>query len=73
MLTDLDFADDIAVISDGMVQSQELLSRVATECAKVGLRLNLKKTEYLTFNLPYEPLKTIGNVELRRVEDFKYP
>ena len=71
MLTNLDFADDIALICDGMVQAQELQSRVETECANVGLRLNPKKTEYLTFNLPDE-LKTIGNVELRKVEDFKY-
>ena len=72
MLTDLDFADDIALITDGMVQAQALLSRVEKECTKVGLRLNTKKTEYLSFNLPDEPLNTIGNVELRKVEDFKY-
>ena len=34
MLTDLHFADNIALISDGMVQAQEPLSRVETECAK---------------------------------------
>ena len=56
MLTDLEFADDIDLLSDGMVQEQKLLSRVETECAKVGLRLNPKKTEYLTFNLPNESL-----------------
>ena len=72
VLTDLNCADDIAHISDGMVQARELLSRVETECAKVGLRLNQKKTEYLTFNLPDELLKTIGYVELRKVIDFKY-
>ena len=33
-LTDLHFADNIALISDGMVQAQEPLSRVETECAK---------------------------------------
>ena len=71
MLTDLDLADDIALLSDRLVQAQELLSRVETEC-KVGLRLNLKKTEYLTFNLADEPLKTISNVTLKKVEDFKY-
>ena len=49
-------ADDIALIYDGMVQAQELLSRVETECETVRLRLNLKKTEYLSFNLPDEPL-----------------
>ena len=39
---------------------------------QINLLLNLKKTEYLTFNMPDEPLKTIGNVELRKVGDFKY-
>ena len=39
---------------------------------QINLRLNLKKTEYLTFNMPDEPLKTIGNVELRKVDDLKY-
>ena len=45
MLTDLDFADDIALISDVMVQAQELQSRVETECANVRLRLNPKKID----------------------------
>ena len=72
MLTDLEFADEIALISDGLVQAQGLLSRVETECVKVELRLNPKKTEYLTFNLPDESLKTIGSVKLKKVEDFKY-
>ena len=70
ILTDLDFAEDIAFISDGMVQVQELLSREVTECAKVGLRLNLKKTQYMTFNFPDEPLKTIGYVELRQLDKY---
>ena len=79
MLTDLefaediacDFADDIVGISDGLVQTQELQSRVETECVKVGLHLNPKKTEYLTFNLADEPLKTVSDVALKKVEDFK--
>ena len=32
---------------------------------QIHVRLNPKKTEYLTINMPDEPLKTIGNVELR--------
>ena len=36
MLTVPDLADDIALICEGMVQAQELLSRVETERAKVG-------------------------------------
>ena len=37
VLTDLDYADDISLLSNNMEQAQELLSRVESECAKVGL------------------------------------
>ena len=43
VLTDLDYADDISLLSDHVEQAQELLTRVESECAKVGLRLNAKK------------------------------
>ena len=45
-----------------------------TECAKVGLRLNAKKTEYIAYNLPAEhpPLRTVDGTVLREVNDFKY-
>ena len=55
-------------------RAQELLTRVETECAKAGLRLNAKKTEYIAYNLPAEhpPLRTVDGTVLREVNDFKY-
>ena len=47
MLTDLDYADDISVISRQVDHAQELLSRVEVKCAMVGLGLNAKKTEVI--------------------------
>ena len=56
VITDLDYADDISLLSDRVEQAQELLTRVETECAKIGLRLNAKKTEVITYNiLPDHP------------------
>ena len=74
VLTDLDYADDISLLSDNVEQAQELLHRVELECAKVGLRLNAKKTEVLTYNVPpeHQPLITAGSTVLKEVEDFKY-
>ena len=43
-LTDLDFADDIALLSDKIEQAQITLPRVQRECQKVGLTLSAKKT-----------------------------
>ena len=73
-LTDLDYADDICLISDRVEKAQKLLSRVEEECAKVGLRLNSKKTEVITYNIPpgHPPLMTAEGNPLKEVSDFKY-
>ena len=72
-ITDLDFADDICLLCDQISQAQELLTRVETECGKVGLGLNAKKTEVMTYNIPdHSPLKTKDGSILKEVDDFKY-
>ena len=40
VMADLDFADDIALLSDAIDQAQQLLLKVELECKKVGLGLN---------------------------------
>ena len=45
VITDFDFADDIALLSEEIQQAQELLSRVETSVGKVGLRMNASKTK----------------------------
>ena len=46
---------------------------VEEECARVGLRLNAKKTEVIAYNIP-EPLrlKTRDGSSLKVVPDFEY-
>ena len=39
VITDLDFADDICLLSDDIQQTQQLLPRVEPECNKLGLNL----------------------------------
>ena len=50
MVTDLDFADDIALVSDTACQAQELLDRVDDAALRVGLHINAKKTQCMVFN-----------------------
>ena len=49
-MTDLDFADDIAVLTEEMNQAQEILNRLEIEAENVGLACNAKKTEVQCFN-----------------------
>ena len=51
VLTDLDFADDIALLSNTVSQARELLLRVESKCKKVEL-LNTRKTKVMAFNTP---------------------
>ena len=73
-LTDLDYADDIALTTALLKNAQELLLAVEDASAKFGLQLNSKKTEYMTFNEAHDhaPIKTREGAELKEVTDFKY-
>ena len=73
VLTDLDFADDIALISDSVRQASELLQRVESECSKVGLLNNYNKTKVMAYNT-LDPiiLKTADGQILYVEKDFNY-
>ena len=72
-ITDLDFADGIALLSEEIQKAQDQLTRVENEAAKIGLRLNDEKTEAMEYNIPApSPLKTIGGNAIKTVENFKY-
>ena len=49
-ITDLDFADDLPLLTEEIRQAQEVLRRPEDEAEKVGLYCNAKKTELQTFN-----------------------
>ena len=73
VVTDFDFADDIALLSEEMYQAQELLQRVETSVAKVGLKMNASKTKFMLFNQNRKSnLQTNDGSELEQVKDFKY-
>ena len=72
-ITDLDFADDIALISDQVQETQELLTRIEKATAKVGLCINVKKTVVMPFHQTDNvEIKTREGVKLKSVEEFKY-
>ena len=71
-ITDADFADDLALLSNDMVQAQTLLTRLETAAETIGLHLNIKKTEYMLINQADTGLKTLGDKTLKKVDDFKY-
>lgn len=73
-LTDLDYADDLALTADQLHNAQELLLSLEDAAAKVGLFLNSKKTEYMTVNEAenHQSICSINGTQLKEVSDFKY-
>ena len=50
IITDVDFADDIALISEDMDKANEFLLRVESAAASVGLHINEGKTKVMQYN-----------------------
>ena len=72
-LTDLDFADDIALFEETIRSAQNLLNRVEIACQSVGLFLNPSKTKYMKINSDDStPITTSDGSVLEQVSDFKY-
>ena len=51
-ITDTDFADDIALLSDSIEDAQCLLSLLIKTAKVVGLSINEDQTEYMSYNTP---------------------
>jgi len=71
-ITDADFADDIALLSDTCEKAQLLLQRVESAAEIIGLHINEKKTEYVVYNQKESDIVSQNGNYLKRVEDFKY-
>ena len=71
-LKDLDFADDIALLSSRLDHVQDKLSRLYQFGRNVGLKINTEKTKVLRLNTARpDPLK-IGEREMEDVESYVY-
>ena len=76
-LTDLDFADDIAVLSSTAVNMQTMILSIEHWALKVGLKINGPKTEFMVSGhcdplAPPVSFHLSSGLELKRVLDFKY-
>ena len=71
-LTDLDFADDLALTSESIEDAESLLQSLEFAASQVGLYCNEGKTEYITTSPNPCELKSLNNERIKKVEDFKY-
>ena len=71
-LDDLDFADDLALLSQKLQHMQEKTSILEETAAKIGLKINKEKTKIMRINTTNtDPIK-LRNEDLEEVEEFTY-
>ncbi|PIK55539.1 hypothetical protein BSL78_07544 [Apostichopus japonicus] len=71
-LDDIDFADDIALVSSTKQQMQIKTNLLADEASRVGLDINKQKTKVMRINTRNQEPILIGQEELQEVDRFVY-
>ena len=72
MLEDLDFADDLALLSSAMNHLQQKTTKLTDNARKVGLKLNANKCKVLRVNGKSANRLLVGESEIEEVESFTY-
>ena len=70
-ITDIDYADDLALTSDTIEEATQLLHHLEVAAKEIGLRINAKKTEFISFNQAGQ-IKSLDGSNIKSVEDFTY-
>ncbi|VDO78430.1 unnamed protein product [Schistosoma mattheei] len=71
-LDDLDFADDLALLSQTQQQMQEKTTSVAAASAAIGINIHKKKSKILRYNTSCNNPVTIDGEDLEDVKTFTY-
>jgi len=72
VLEDLDFADDIILLSQRHVDSQGKTEDLTIQAAQIGLKVSCKKTKQLRMNAKsHQPVK-INGVDIEEASEFTY-
>ena len=70
-ITDADYTDDIAILTNKPVQAETLLHCLERVAVDIGLHFNAHKTEYMCFNQRGD-ISTLGGSSLKLVDKFTY-
>ena len=72
-ITDTDYADDLAITSDNVKDTNTMLHKIEEVAAEIGLRVNSEKTEYISLNQKNNNgIKSLKDKSIKHVHNFKY-
>ena len=70
-ITDVDYADEIAILAKAPAQAETLLHSMERAAAGINLHVNAHKTEYMCFNQTGN-ISTLNGSSLKLVDKFTY-
>ena len=70
-ITDVDYADDIALLANTPNQAETLLHSLERAAAGIGPHVNAHKTEFMCFNQKGD-ISTLDGTSLKLVDKFTY-
>ena len=70
-ITDVDYANDIAILANTPNQAETLLHSLEQAAAGIGLHVNAHKTEYMCYNQTGN-VSTLNGTPLKLVDKFTY-
>ena len=72
VLEDLDFADDIGLLSSRHSDIQEKMERLTSLVSQIGMNVNVGKTKLMRLNTTSNQPITVNNQQLEEVDEFTY-
>ena len=71
-LDDLDFAEDIALISSTKQQIQNKTTKLEEEARRAGLKVNIEKTKTIRINARNQDKTGVNEIDIEEVAEFIY-
>ena len=72
-ITDVDYADDIAITTNNVKEANILLNSLEKTAKEIGLHINVAKAEYMAYNQnSTDMIKTQNEENIKKTQDFKY-
>ena len=71
-LLDLYYADDLSILVESVSKMNEHLEFLRVKGARIGLKINVKKTKSLWLGLSEDANVTLGNEKIDQVGSFTY-
>ena len=71
MITDVDYADDIALLANTFPRAKSLLHSLEWAAGDIGFHVNIDKTEFMCFNQRGD-ISTLNDRSLKLVDKFIY-